>query len=356
MANLRLNNLKKLLSERGLDAFVIFKPVNVRYITGFTGDDSVALVSLNKSVFITDSRYLEQAKNEVSEFEICVRTDKTIEESIKGYVKELNIKKLGFEEDYLTYGQYNKLIDIMGNGLIPQKDLIETLREIKEDIEIENIKKAQYITDETFKYFLGFIKVGMKEKDIANEMEYHMKKLGAEDKSFDFIVASGKRSSMPHGKASEKKLEKGDFVTFDFGCKVNGYCSDMTRTIVIGKSTDKQREIYNTVLDAQVNAINNLKVGLTECNGDKLARDVIEKKGFGSFFGHSLGHGVGLEIHEKPVMGPRSKGILKKGMIVTVEPGVYISEYGGVRIEDMVLLEEDGVIDLTNSPKELIEV
>ena len=183
-----------------------------------------------------------------------------------------------------------------------------------------------------------------------------MKKLGADDKSFDFIIASGKTSSMPHGKASDKVIENGDFVTFDYGCKVNGYCSDMTRTIVVGRANEKQREIYNTVLEAQTNAINNLKSGMIEKDGDYLARRVIFERGYGNYFGHSLGHGVGLEIHEKPFMGPRGTNLLKSGMVVTVEPGIYIPELYGVRIEDMVLLKEDGVIDLTNSPKELIEV
>ncbi|SNX55355.1 aminopeptidase P family protein [Thermoanaerobacterium sp. RBIITD] len=351
----RLNASKNLLNEKGLDGFIIFKPVNVTYVTGFTGDDSVAIISKKDSYFITDSRYTEQALHEVKDFNI-IEHKTGIMDAIKEYVDMLHIKKLGFEEDYLTYGQYSELKDKLNVELIPEKSFIEGLREIKDETEIENIKKAQYITENTFEYFLKFIKVGMKERDIALEMEYHMKKLGAEDKSFDFIVASGKRSSMPHGKASDKIIENGDFVTFDYGCKVNGYCSDMTRTVVVGKANDRQKEIYNTVLEAQMNAINNLKAGMIENEGDNLARRVIDEKGYGNYFGHSLGHGVGLEIHERPVLSPRGNNVLKAGMIVTIEPGIYIPDFGGVRIEDMVLLKEDGVIDLTNSPKVLIEV
>lgn len=353
--NIRLDAAKRLLIEKGLDGFIVFKPVNVTYLTGFTGDDSIVIISLNESYFITDSRYTEQANQEIKDFKI-VEHKSDIFEAIKDCVNMMGINKLGFEENYITFEQYNKLKNMLNVVMKPENSFVESLREIKDDTEIENIKKAQFITDETFKYFINFVKPGMKEKDVALEMEYYMKKLGADDKSFDFIVASGKRSSMPHGKASDKVIENGDFVTFDYGCRVNGYCSDMTRTIVVGKANEKQREIYNTVLEAQINAINNLKSGMIEKEGDYLARKIIIERGYGDYFGHSLGHGVGLEIHEKPFMGPRGTNLLKSGMVVTVEPGIYIPDFSGVRIEDMVLLKEDGVIDLTNSPKELIEV
>ncbi|AGB18902.1 M24 family metallopeptidase [Thermoanaerobacterium thermosaccharolyticum] len=353
--NNRLDAARRLLIEKELDGFIVFKPVNVTYLTGFTGDDSIAIISLNESYFITDSRYTEQASHEIEDFKI-IEHKSGIFEAIKDCVNMMGINKLGFEENYITFEQYNKLKNMLNVVMKPENSFVESLREIKDDTEIENIKKAQFITDETFKYFIKFVKPGMKEKDVALEMEYYMKKLGADDKSFDFIVASGKRSSMPHGKASDKVIENGDFVTFDYGCKVNGYCSDMTRTIVVGKANEKQREIYNTVLEAQINAINNLKSGMIEKEGDYLARKIIVERGYGDYFGHSLGHGVGLEIHEKPFMGPRGTNLLKSGMVVTVEPGIYIPEFSGVRIEDMVLLKEDGVIDLTNSPKELIEV
>lgn len=342
------------MKEKGIEAFVIFKFVNVTYITGFTGDDSTALVTQDNAIFITDGRYTEQAQKEVKDFKV-IEHKTGIKEVLKEYIKSLKIKKLAFE-DNISYGQYRELKEHLEIELIPQANLVETLRMVKDDEEIEHIKKAQNITDRAFEHLLEFIKVGMTEKEVALELEYFMKRQGAEDLSFDTIVASGKRSSLPHGKASEKVIEKGDFVTLDFGCKVNGYCSDMTRTIVMGKVSDRQREIYNVVLEAQQKAINNIKPGITSKEADLLARSVIEQKGYGQYFSHSLGHGVGLEVHEAPSLSFKKEEILKEGVIVTVEPGIYIPDFGGVRIEDMILLREDGVINLTKSPKYLIEL
>ncbi|EIW01265.1 M24 family metallopeptidase [Thermoanaerobacter siderophilus] len=352
--NKRLQNLRELMKEKDIEAFVIYKFVNVTYITGFTGDDSVALVTHNKAIFITDGRYTEQAQKEVKDFEV-IEHKTGIKEVLKEYIKTLEIKKLAFEEN-ISYGQYRELKELLEIELIPQANLVETLRMVKDEEEIENIKKAQNITDRAFEHLLKFIKVGMTEKEVALELEYFMKKQGAEDLSFDTIVASGKRSSLPHGKASEKVIEKGDFVTIDFGCKVGGYCSDMTRTIVMGKASEKQKEIYNIVLEAQQKAIDNIRAGITSKEADLLARSVIEEKGYGQYFSHSLGHGVGLEVHEAPSLSFKKEEILKEGAIVTVEPGIYIPDFGGVRIEDMVLLKEDGVINLTKSPKYLIEL
>jgi len=342
------------MKESQIEAFVIFKFVNVTYITGFTGDDSAAFVTSDKAIFITDARYTEQAANQVKGFEIKEHKH-GIKEILKEYVENLKISRLAFEGS-LSYKQYSDLKDFLGIELVMANDLIETLRMTKDESEIENIKKAQDITDKAFSHILNFIKVGMSERDVALEMEFYMKKLGAQDLSFDTIVASGKRSSLPHGVASNKIIEKGDLVTLDFGCKYNGYCSDMTRTIIMGKATEKQREIYNIVLEAQENAIKHIKAGVTGKEGDNYARSIIEKKGYGKYFGHSLGHGVGLEVHESPSLSFKNEEPLKQNSIVTVEPGIYISDFGGVRIEDMVLLKEDKVINLTNSPKQLIEV
>jgi len=342
------------MRKKNIEAFVIYKPVNVTYITGFTGDDSVAFVTHDRAIFITDGRYTEQAVKEVKNFEV-IEHKNGIKEVLKEYIKTLGIKKLAFEES-VSYGQYRELKEFLEIDLIPEVNVVETLRMVKDDQEIENIKKAQNITDKAFEYLLNFIKVGMTEKEVALELEYFMKKQGAEALSFDTIVASGKRSSLPHGKASEKVIEEGDFVTIDFGCKVNGYCSDMTRTIVMGRASEKQKEIYNIVLEAQQKAIDNLKAGLMAKEADLLARSLIEEKGYGKYFTHSLGHGVGLEIHEAPSLSFKKEEILKERVVVTVEPGIYIPDFSGVRIEDMVLLKEDGVINLTKSPKYLIEL
>lgn len=353
--NKRLEKLQSLLEMEGIDAYFISKPSNVTYITGFTGEDSTAIVTKDKAFFITDSRYTEQAKAEVIDFAV-VDNNRDMFKAISDCISKINVKIVGFESDYLTYGTYNTLVESNNVQFKPVRNLIESLRAIKDDKEIDNIKYAQKITEKAFDHVLKNIKVGMKERDVAAEMEFIMRKEGAEGTSFDTIVASGYRSALPHGEASNKVIENGDFVTFDFGCKYNGYCSDMTRTIVMGKATEKQKEIYGIVLKAQKNAIENLKANMKDFEGDNLARSVIEKEGYGKYFGHSLGHGVGLEIHEAPFMAKDKTDILRINMIVTVEPGIYIPDFGGVRIEDMVVIKENSVIDLTSSPKELIEI
>jgi Xaa-Pro aminopeptidase len=353
--NKRLGKLQELLSQYDLDGYYISKPANVTYITGFTGDDSVAIVTKDKAFFLTDSRYTEQAKIETDGF-LIIDNNRDMYKAVSECVNSSGIKKLGFESDYMTYEIYSILKETYKIELEPLNNIIESFRSIKDEKEIENIKHAQKITEKAFEHILSVIKVGMKERDIAAEMEYYMRKEGAEGTSFDTIVASGFRSALPHGEASEKTIENGEFVTFDFGCKYNGYCSDMTRTIVIGKATEEQKKIYNIVLNAQKYAIENLKANIKENEGDYLARSIIEDEGYGKYFGHSLGHGVGLEIHEAPFMAKNKNGILKINMVVTVEPGIYIPNFGGVRIEDMVVIKENNVLDLTNSPKDLIEI
>ncbi|AFK87177.1 MULTISPECIES: M24 family metallopeptidase [Thermoanaerobacterium] len=353
--NRRLMKLQDLLSQNDFDGYYISKPANVTYITGFTGDESVAIVTRDKAFFITDSRYIEQAKIETDGF-LIIDNNRDMLKAVSECVNLSGIKKLGFEGGYMTYETYAILKETYRIHLEPLNNIIEPLRSIKDEREIENIKHAQKIAEKAFEHILGIIKVGMKEKDIAAEMEYYMRKEGAEGTSFDTIVASGFRSALPHGKASEKTIKNGEFVVFDYGCKYNGYCSDMTRTIVVGKATEEQKKIYNIVLNAQKHALENLKANIKEYEGDNLARSVIENEGYGEYFGHSLGHGVGLEIHESPYMAKNKNGTLKINMVVTVEPGIYIPNFGGVRIEDMVVIEENGVINLTDSPKELIEI
>lgn len=353
--NKRLEKLQNMLSQYDVDGYYISKPSNVTYITGFTGDDSVAIVTRDKAFFITDSRYTEQAKIEVDGFSI-IDNNRDMYKAVGECINSSGIKTLGFESGYVTYEVYSTLKDTDKVQLKPLNNIIESFRSIKDEKEIKNIKQAQKIAEKAFDHILSVIKAGIKEIDIAAELEYYMRKEGADGTSFDTIVASGYRSALPHGKASEKIIENGEFVTIDFGCKYNGYCSDMTRTIVIGKATEEQRNIYNIVLNAQKHAIENLKANIKESEGDYLARSVIENEGYGEYFGHSLGHGVGLEIHEEPYMAKNKSGILKVKMVVTVEPGIYIPNFGGVRIEDMVVIKEDNVLDLTNSTKELIEI
>jgi len=353
--NKRLAKLQDFLIQHDFDGYYISKPANVTYITGFKGDDSVAVVTKDEAFFLTDFRYIEQAKNETDGFSI-VDNNRDMNKAISECVSSIGIKKLGFESDYMTYETYSILKETYKIGLKPLNNVIESSRSIKDEKEIENIKRAQSIAENALKHVLSIMKVGMKEKDIAAEIEYFMRKEGAEGTSFDTIVASGFRSALPHGKPSEKTIENGNFVTCDFGCKYNAYCSDMTRTVCIGKATEEQRKIYSTVLNAQKHAIENLKANIKENEGDYLARSIIENEGYGKYFGHSLGHGVGLEIHEMPFMAKDKTGSLKINMVVTVEPGIYIPNLGGVRIEDMVLIRENDVLNLTIAPKDLIEI
>jgi len=239
---------------------------------------------------------------------------------------------------------------------VPLKGDVDALRQIKSEEELEYLEKAEAIGDLAFEKILTILKPGMTELEVAAELEYQMKKAGAENFSFSTIVASGLNSSMPHAIPGEKKLEEGDFVTMDFGCTYKGYCSDMTRTVVLGKASEKQKEIYNTVLKAQLAALDAIKAGVTGKSVDKVARDIITEAGYGECFGHGLGHSVGLFIHEEPRLSPAGETVLEENMIETVEPGIYVPGFGGVRIEDMVAVTKDGCKNFTHSPKELIEI
>jgi Xaa-Pro aminopeptidase len=350
----RVEKLRALLKEKELDGALIIKGHNRKYISGFTGSAGFVLVTEDKAIFITDFRYVEQASAQCQGFEIVqINNDYPVTEEIKKH----NIKVLGFEEDFVTYQQFNDFNNKLDNiELVPLEGALSKLRQIKDDGEIELISKAAHIGDMAFSHILNYIKPGVRELDLALELEYFMKKQGASGASFESIVASGKRSSLPHGVASEKLIENGDFITFDFGCIYKGYCSDMTRTVVVGKASEKQREIYDIVLEAQVKALEAIKPGPMGKEIDKIARDIITSRGYGQYFGHGLGHALGMEVHESPRLSPLETQVLSKGMVVTDEPGIYIPDFGGVRIEDLVVITEDGNNVLTKSSKELIEI
>ncbi|KAB3537372.1 aminopeptidase P family protein [Alkaliphilus pronyensis] len=350
----RIEGIRSLLKELDIDGILLFKPENRLYSSGFTGSTGYALITENSAKFLTDFRYLEQAKEQCPDFEIVeISRVKPLTDVLKG----LSIKTLGFEEDFVTYSQYNdfcqKLEDVK---LVPLDGGILKLRSVKSKEELQIIEKAADITDLAFQHILNFIKPGQKETDVALELEYYMKKNGASKVSFESIVASGKRSALPHGVASEKIIEAGDLVTLDFGCTYKGYASDMTRTLIIGKATEKQKEIYNIVLDAQIKSLNAVKPGLTGKELDKVARDYITDKGYGEYFGHGLGHGVGLNVHELPHVNHIGDVPMEPGMVLTIEPGIYLPNYGGVRIEDLVVVTENGFRVLSKSTKELIEL
>ncbi|HHY42016.1 MAG TPA: aminopeptidase P family protein [Thermoanaerobacterales bacterium] len=354
MFQVRVNNLAKKLSENNLEGLIVSKPENIYYISGFSGE-GIAIITGSQNYIITDFRYSEQAKHETS-FEVVEIGSGVSHFSIAhNIIKELGLLTIGFERHSLTVKEYDNLISHFKNiKLLKTDGLIEELRIIKDENEITFIKNAQKITDKAFEHILGFIKPGESELDLVAELEYFMKKSGSKKVAFETILISGPKTSLPHGIPSERKLQYGDFVTIDFGARFNGYCSDMTRTIVIGKPSEQQQSIYNTVLRAQIKALELIKPGLKGKDIDYVARDYISEQGYGKNFGHGLGHGVGLEIHEEPRLSPKSESTLLPGMVVTVEPGIYIEKFGGVRIEDMIVLTENGCENLTHSEKRLI--
>lgn len=350
----RLSKLRTIITNLQIDALLIHKPENRFYFSGFSGSAGVLIVTPKEAILVTDFRYVEQARSQATDFKIIDQKAPIFEE-LKSLIKSLKISKLGIEDEYLTFAQveeFKKKLD--QEELVPLKEALLTLRRVKEKKEIEFLTRAVEISDQAFIHILNYLKPGVMEKEIALELEFFMRRQGASKVAFDIIVASGNRSSLPHGVASDKKIAIGDLVTMDFGAVFNGYHSDITRTVAIGKINDKQKTIYNIVLEAQLAAAKTIKAGLPTKEVDAVARDIITNRGYGDFFGHGLGHGVGLEIHEKPGLSPRDNSILEAGMAVTVEPGIYLPNWGGVRIEDTVVVTENGCNTLTNSTKELL--
>jgi Xaa-Pro aminopeptidase len=349
-----ITHIRRMMQKKELEAILIFNPENRQYISGFTGSAGYVLISENAQVFMTDFRYIEQAKKETNGFDIIeISRDNPVTDMLKNY----NFVTLGIEDDYLTYEQFLNFDEKLENTkLIPLEKALTELRSVKTDEEISKIQKAAEITDKAFEYAIEKIRPGLREIEIALDLEYFMKTRGASKVSFDIIVASGQRSALPHGVASEKILEKGDMVTIDLGCIYKGYCSDMTRSFVLGKASDKQKEIYQTVLEAQETALKAVMPGITGKELDGIARKIISNQGYGEFFGHGLGHGVGMEVHELPHVNHLGDVAMKAGMVITIEPGIYLPDYGGVRIEDLVAVTEDGYKLLSNTPKELIEI
>lgn len=349
-----------ILNNRNLDAMVITDPFNMRYVSGFRGGEGVLYISGTQKVLITDSRYTEQAENE-SDFTVVEENREHPRTTILRECMEKEEKtegfRMGYEDQSLLCSQFDKMrADLDVTEWVPMKGDVDALRQIKSEEELAYLAKAEEIGDKAFEKILTILKPGMTELEVAAELEYQMKKEGAENLSFSTIVASGLNSSMPHAIPGEKKLEEGDFVTMDFGCTYKGYCSDMTRTVVLGKASEKQKEIYNTVLKAQLAALDTIKAGVTGKSVDQVARDIIAEAGYGDCFGHGLGHSVGLFIHEEPRLSPNGETVLEEGMIETVEPGIYVPGFGGVRIEDMVAVTKEGCVNFTHSPKELIEI
>jgi Xaa-Pro aminopeptidase len=348
----KLTKLRERFNEFGIDGMLVTSPSNRRYMTGFTGTAGTALISEQKAKFITDFRYVAQATNQARGYEIVENRDVVGE--VAELASKMGITKLGFEQDHLSYKQFTDFNEKVQVELVPVSGVIEQLRTIKTEKEIKILKTAAEIADQAFNHILEYIRPGITEIDVNNELEFHMRKHGATSSSFDTIVASGYRSAMPHGVASNKVIEKGDMVTMDFGAYYEGYCSDITRTVAVGEPQEKMKEIYGIVHKALEKGTDTLKPGVSCKDVDSVVRDFITEAGYGAEFGHGTGHGVGLEIHEDPYFSQKSEGVLQSGHVMTVEPGIYLPGIGGVRIEDDALITDNGHEILTHSPTQLI--
>ena len=323
------------------------------YAAEFDISEGYAIVSKNGARYFTDSRYIESAENNIKEFEV-IDFQTNLFECLNQAIRDFGISVLGFEDQYLTVAELNLFKDRLDAEFVPKQTEINSFRASKEPWEIERLLKAQEITDKAFTEVLGRIREGMTEKELCAELIYCLYKNGGEGLSFDPIVVSGPNTSMPHGVPGDRKLQKGDFITMDFGVLYQGYCSDMTRTVALGHATDEMKKVYQTVLDAQLAGIAVSKAGVSGKEIDGAARDVISQAGYGKYFGHGYGHSLGLEIHEDPNCNARNDQPLPLHAVCSAEPGIYLSGKFGVRIEDVVIMEENGCVDITKSPKNLI--
>ncbi len=357
MQNLRLESVKNLLKEKALTHLLITDLIDVEYLSGFRSSNALILISQQKNLLFSDFRYKEAAlsfcrKNSLWEFQLI---KENLINSICSFLPERSV--CGFQANDLTVEKYDELEASVKNvKFVKLTSEISELFLQKNPSELSSIRKAAKIGDTAFETLLQRIPEGITEAALARKLEYLCSELGSEKPSFDTIVLFGSRAALPHGRPGNRRLKKGDFVLIDFGCTVNGFCSDMTRTFVYGKASPRQRDIYDIVLNAQKNACNAARAGISSKELDNVARSFISAAGFGEAFGHALGHGVGLRIHEKPRISFQSDSVLKKDMVITIEPGIYIANFGGVRIEDMALLKEKKAVLLTSAPKELIEL
>ena len=347
----RLARLREELKNTGAEGFLITGEPNVAYFTGKKGNDCTLYITQSEAWIITDFRYREMAQelSWLSFFETAIG------KSLYDFLKARPEKIIAVEKDRMQLSVYLSIKEkCPEKDILAVKDIVLELREVKDEFEIEATKKACAIAMKAFDHMCGYLRPGLTEKQAAAELEHCMKTLGADDLSFDTILITGAKTSYPHGVPGNDVIQKGDFVTMDYGCKVDGYCSDETRTVAIGQPTQEMTDVYNVVLEAQLAACEGIKAGITGKQADSLARDVIEKAGYGEYFGHSLGHGTGLEIHENPRYAQTWDKPIKAGTIVSIEPGIYLPKKFGVRIEDLALVTETGIINFVTAPKELI--
>lgn len=342
------------------DCAVIMSEENRNYLLGFAASNGTLIVSHDDAFFFTDSRYITAAKETIKDALVILQTA-SVYDTLKQILEKVECKKVAFEATKITVAQFstiNKKLDNIKLDFSGRLDnlLVHELRRKKDESEINKIKKAQAVTDACFKHICSFIREGMTEKQVQLEMDYYMLSHGADALSFETIVVSGENSAKPHGVPSSKKIKNGEFVTMDFGAVCDFYHSDMTRTVCVGKASAKMKKVYNIVLEAQETAIKEASEGMPCSDVDAAARDIIERAGYGKYFGHGTGHGVGIEIHEEPCFSPLSADLFVEGDVVTVEPGIYIPNEFGVRIEDMIYNDGKNIVDLTHSPKIIMEL
>ncbi|OGO04880.1 MAG: hypothetical protein A2Y60_05985 [Chloroflexi bacterium RBG_13_54_9] len=355
----RLDKLRQKLAESQLqlDTILISQAENRRYLSGFVGSAGYLLISQERALLATDSRYVEQAQGQAPDFEI-VRIEGEPDNWFPKLISELGATRLGFEGSDLSFAAYRRLTEALGlpdfigeAQLIPTDGLAESLRAVKEEEELRLISQAIQLTDAAFEHISQRLQPGMTEKEVAWQLEKYMRENGGEGVAFELIVASGPNSAFPHARPTERRLQEGEPIVIDIGAKVNGYCGDLTRSVCLGEPDETFKRVYDIVLGAQLTAIATLEGGMSGEQADRLARRAIEEAGYGEAFGHGLGHGLGLNVHEQPRLGKTSTDILAEGMVTTIEPGIYLPGWGGVRIEDVVVLEKGRARVLSQASK-----
>jgi Xaa-Pro aminopeptidase len=357
ITDMAIQKLLEKLYESNVDGALVSSYANVLYYSGFTGSNGTLLIFKDSLYLITDFRYVEQAKIESPRFNVIEASAEKASEFINCVCSENGIKTIWFEDEHIPYKTYRNLSEALKAAeLVPANDGISSTRVVKTDSEISIMRRAASLADSALTYISKLIKTGMTEKQAALEIEIYLRRNCGVKAAFDIIVASGRNAALPHAQPTDKLIGANDHVIFDFGAVIDGYRSDMTRTLIIGDPEPEVLKIYNIVLEAQLKALHALKPGVVGKEIDRIAREHIEQNGYGKYFGHGLGHGVGLNIHEGPRLSEKSTDVLEVGMVVTIEPGIYLPGVGGVRIEDMVVITENGMENLTSSPKYLRDI
>lgn len=348
---MRITKLRQSLLEQELDGILISQPENRRYLSGFTGSAGWLVISAERSILITDFRYFEQVGREAPEFELA-RIKTRPADLLPEILADLELQRLGFESQDVTMDQWTTLdAAVEGVEWVPLKDTVETIRAVKEESEIEALRRSTALNDAAFAYLLDVIQPGMTEQEAAWQIESYMRTHGASKVAFDLIVAAGPNGALPHARARDHAIQPGEPIVIDIGCVLDGYCSDMTRTICLGKPSPKYLEVWDVVLQAQEAALAATHAGVSGVEADAAARDLITEAGYGPYFGHGLGHGVGLAVHEGPRASRLSEDTFEPGMSLTIEPGIYLPGEFGVRIEDLVIIREEAVEVLTGTAK-----